>query len=81
MGKYKKDFLFSKHYREDKEIETELAIDCVHTGKKELDEEPDKFKSRKKYDGRELIVVYREYEDYYFVITAFWNERKSRRSR
>ena len=23
----------------------------------------------------ELIVVFREYEEYYFVITAFWNKR------
>lgn len=79
MKKYKRDFLFSKHYREDKEIDSELAIDCIHTGTRELDDAPDKFKSRKKYKRGELIVVYREYEEYYFVITAFWNARGTRK--
>ncbi|MBI5035948.1 hypothetical protein HZC09_01265 [Candidatus Micrarchaeota archaeon] len=75
MKKYAKEFLFSKHYEEDKDIDVDLAIDCVHTGKKSLDEEPNKFKSKKKYRKGELIIVYREYEDYFFVITAFWNVR------
>jgi len=73
-----KEFLFSKHYREDKEIDVELAVDCIHTGKKELNKEPNKFKSIKKYRRGELIVIYREYEDYYFVITAFWNVRSKK---
>ena len=114
MTPYAKEFLFSKHYKEGKDIDTELAIQCIHTGKKTLDEEPNKFKSRKKYRCGELIVIYehfegarsqvlsdgahpegtlppkagssategfsprsvhREYEDYFFVITAFWNVR------
>ncbi|NYZ78162.1 hypothetical protein H0N96_02050 [Candidatus Micrarchaeota archaeon] len=73
MRKYAKEFLFSKHYREDKEIDVELAVDCIHTGKKELNEEPNKFKSMKDYRRGKLIVIYREYEEYYFVVTAFWN--------
>ena len=72
---YRKGFIFSKHYREDKDIEKDLAKGCIHTGKKELDEAPNKYKSRKKYRKGELIVVYREYDDYFFVITAFWNVR------
>ena len=75
VKKYKKEFVFSKHYGEDKDIEVEIAVDCVHTGKRVLDGEPNKFKARKKYRKGELIVVYREYEDYFFVITAFWNVR------
>ncbi len=79
MRRYAKEFLFSKHYREEKDIEVELAIDCINTGKKVLGEEPNKFKARKKYRRGELIAVYREYEDYYFVITAFWNMRGEER--
>jgi len=75
LKKYAKEFLFSKHYREEKDIDVELAIDCIHTGKRALDEEPNKFKARKKYRRGELVVVYREYDEYYFVITAFWNVR------
>jgi|GEM_PF-1330616 len=75
VKKYAKEFLFSKHYREDKDIDIELAVDCVHTGKKVLDEEPNKFKSTKKYRRGELRVVYREYAEYYFIITAYWNNR------
>ena len=75
MRSYSKESLFSKHYREDKEIDVELAIDCIHTGKKTLDEEPNKFKALKKYRRGELIVVYKEFDEYFFVITAFWNKR------
>ncbi len=70
-----KEFLFSKHYREDKDLDTGLACDCIHTGKKELDEEPNKYKSTKKYRAGELIVIHREYDEYFFVITAYWNLR------
>lgn len=73
-----REFIFSKHYREDKDIDTELAKDCVNTGKKEKQREHLKFKSRKKYKKGELIVVYRDYGEYVFVITAFWNIRKQR---
>lgn len=52
-----------------------MAISCIHTGKKELEQELNKFKSTKEYRRGKLIVVYREYEEYFFVITAFWNER------
>ncbi len=75
MKRHTKDFLFSKHYKEDKDIAVELAIDCIHTGKKIQDGEPNKFKSAKKYRKGELITIYREYDEYYFVITAFWNVR------
>lgn len=73
MKNYAKEFIFSRHYHEDKDIDVELAVDCIHTGKKELDEEPNKFKSRKTYRRGELIVIYREFEDRYFVITAYWD--------
>ena len=69
----RKEFIFSRHYREDKDIDVSLTKDCVHTGKKELVEEQRKFKARKKYRKRELIVVYKDFEEYFFVITAFWN--------
>lgn len=72
---YAKEFLFSKHYKEDKDIEAQLAIDCIHCGSKKPDVEQGKFKAMKKYRKGELIVVFREYEEYYFVITAFWNKR------
>ncbi|MBI5636040.1 hypothetical protein HY993_03715 [Candidatus Micrarchaeota archaeon] len=75
MGKRVREFVFSKHYREDKDIDVELAVDCVNTGKKQFDEEPDKFKAVKKYRRGELITVYRDYGEYVFVITAFWNNR------
>jgi len=71
-----KEFIFSKHYKEDKEIDKDLAKDCVHTGNKEAEGEVNKFKSRKKYRNGELIVVYRDCGDYFFVITAFWNIRQ-----
>ncbi len=71
----KKECLFSRHYKEDKNIDTSLAEDWIHTGRKEKQTETEKFISRKKYRKSELIVVYRELEDYIFVITAFWNER------
>ncbi len=70
-----KEFVFSKHYKEDKKIDKGLAKDCIQTGKKFLDGESNKFKSMKKYRKGDLIVIYREYVDYFFVITAFWNVR------
>ena len=73
-----REFIFSKHYQNDKDIDVELTKDCVNTGKKEAEKERAKFKSRKKYRKGELIVVYRDYDSYVFVITAFWNERKTR---
>ncbi|MBI3588193.1 DUF4258 domain-containing protein [Candidatus Micrarchaeota archaeon] len=79
MKHYAKEFLFSKHYREDKDIEVELAIECIHTGRRENEGEPNKFKSAKKYKRGELTAVYREYEDYFFVITAYWNTRGGRK--
>ena len=75
LKKQAKEVLFSDHYRKDKDIDTDLAADCVHCGKKSLDGEPNKFKSIKKYRKGELIAVYREYDEYFFIITAFWNER------
>ena len=75
VGKRIREFVFSKHYEEDKDIDVELSVDCVNTGKKRLDEEPNKFKEVKKYRRGELIVVYRDYVEYVFVITAFWNNR------
>lgn len=73
-----REFIFSKHYQEDKDIDVDLAKDCVNTGRREREKEESKFKSSKKYRRGELIVVYRDYEEYIFVITAFWNERKTR---
>ena len=70
-----REFIFSKHYKEDKDIDVELATDCIHTGKKALEQEPNKFKSTKKYRAGELVTIYREYDGYYFVITAYWNVR------
>ncbi len=79
MKRRAKEFLFSKHYREDKDIDVDLAIDCVHMGKRVLEEEPNKFKAQKKYRKGDLFVVFREYGDYYFVITAFWNVRGAKK--
>ena len=70
-----RDFNFSKHYREDKDIDVDLSIDCVNTGRKTPDGEPNKFKSSKRYRRGELIVVYKDFGDYVFVITAYWNNR------
>lgn len=75
MKNYKREFFFSKHYRQDKEIDAELAIDCIHTGTKALDGEPNKFKSTKQLRRGRLVVVYRELENCVFIITAFWNRR------
>ncbi len=72
----RKEFIFSKHYREDKDIDVSLAVDCIHTGKKEPEEEPNKFKARKNYRKGELIVVFKDCGEYFFVVTAFWNVRK-----
>ena len=68
-----KEFIFSIHYKKDKKIEESLTMDCVHTGRKTLEQEPNKFKAVKRYEKGELITIYREYGDYFFVITAFWN--------
>lgn len=73
-----REFVFSRHYREDKDIDAYLAKDCVNTGKREKEKEHLKFRRRKKYRKGELIVVYRDYGEYVFVITAFWNQRKKR---
>ncbi len=73
MGK--KEFTFSKHFKEERKVEIGLVENCVHTGRKELEEEPNKFIARKKYEKGELIVVYRDFEDRFFIITAFWNVR------
>ncbi|MDO8339608.1 MAG: hypothetical protein Q7T16_03035 [Candidatus Burarchaeum sp.] len=79
MAPPKKEFLFSRHYREDRDIDVELATDCVHTGKKEKERGENKLRARKKFKRGELIVVYRDYGEYYFVITAFWNKRGEKR--
>ena len=70
-----KPFVFSKHYREDKDIDVDLAKDCVHHGRKEAEKERGKFKSSKRFRKGELAVIYREFDEYYFVITAYWNVR------
>lgn len=72
----KRLFFFSKHYSRDKEIDTTLAIDCIETGKKQLDEKPKKFKSRKKYRKGELVVVWKDRGEKCFVVTAYWNVRR-----
>ena len=79
MKRFAKELLFSRHYREDKDIDVELAVDCIHTGRRSSGGEPNKFKATKKYRHGELIVVFREYEEYRFVITAFWNKRGAKR--
>ena len=71
-----RDFVFSKHYREDKDVDVDLAADCVNTGGKKPDGEPNKFKSTKKYRRGELTVVHKDFGDYVFVITAYWNNRR-----
>ena len=70
-----KPFIFSKHYRDVKDIEVDLAKDCVFHGRRAPESEVGKFKNSKKYRKGELVVVYREFDDYYFVITAYWNVR------
>lgn len=75
LKRYAKEFVYSRHYTEDKEAEADFVIDCVHTGKKKLDAEPNKFKSVKSYCRGDLVVVYKEYDEYFFIITAFWNRR------
>lgn len=75
LRRYVKDFIFSRHYCEDKDIDTGLAVDCIHTGRKKLEQEPNKFKARKKYRTGELITIYKEFDEYFLVITAFWNKR------
>ncbi|MBI5225992.1 hypothetical protein HY994_01995 [Candidatus Micrarchaeota archaeon] len=69
-----REFSFSRHFQHDKDVEIDLAKDCVHTGKKERQHEADKFIARKKYRKGELIVVYKELDDRTFIITAFWNQ-------
>jgi len=68
----KRVFFFSKHYRKDKGIDTSLAIECINTGKKALDEKPNKFKSHKKHRKGVLIVVWKDRGEKCFVITAYW---------
>lgn len=75
LKQYAKDFKFSKHFYDYKNIEPDLVVNCIQTGSKELDEKPNKFKSMKKYQKGELFVIYNEHEDYIFVITAYWNKR------
>ena len=72
----KRAFFFSRHYSREKEIDTSLAIDCINTGRRELDEKPNKFKSRKKYRKGDLIVVWKDRGEKCFVITAYWNVRR-----
>ena len=71
----KRDFYFSQHYRRDKNIDMSLTIDCICSGKKELDEKSSKYKSRKMYKKGELIVIWKAQGSDVFVITAFWNVR------
>ena len=70
----KRRFFFSKHYREEKDIEVSLAIDCINTGRKVLDKAPNKFKSIKKYRKGELVVVWKNRGEHCFVITAYWKK-------
>ncbi|MFH1752327.1 MAG: DUF4258 domain-containing protein [archaeon] len=72
----RKQFFFSKHYRKDKEIDTDLTISCIETGKRVLNEKPNKYKSRKKYRKGELIVVWKNRGEKCFVVTAYWNKRR-----
>ncbi len=72
----KRLFFFSKHYHEGKDIDTAMAIDCILTGRRKPDREPNKFKSRKKYRKGELIAVWKDSGEKCFVITAYWNVRR-----
>ena len=71
----KKPVAFSKHFWRDKDIDPLLVEDCIFTGKKFSEDEPRKWKATKKFRKGELVVVYREYETHYYVITAYWNTR------
>ena len=70
----KKPFLFSKHFRRDKNIEASLAEDCIFTGKKFPETEPRKWKAVKPYKKGVLVVVFREYKNHYYVITSYWKK-------
>lgn len=70
----KRQFFLSKHYKEDKRIDVSLAIDCINTGRKELDEPPNKFKSTKKYRKGELVVIWKDRGENCFIITAYWKK-------
>ncbi|MEK6954913.1 MAG: hypothetical protein AABX01_07920 [Candidatus Micrarchaeota archaeon] len=69
----KKEYYFSDHYHQERErnVNQGLVINCVHQGKRELEEAPNKFKSRKFFERGELIVIFMEFEDYFYIITAF----------
>ncbi|HLC47634.1 MAG TPA: hypothetical protein VJI13_01045 [Candidatus Norongarragalinales archaeon] len=73
----KKGHYFSDHYHKEREqnVGKELVIDCIHHGRKELESYPNKFKNRKLFNKGELIVIYLEFDDYFYIITAFWNVR------
>lgn len=73
-----REFSFSKHFDQDKDVEADLVKDCIHTGRKENKREPQKFTARKKYKKGELIVVFKELEDRTFIITAFWNKPRGK---
>jgi hypothetical protein len=74
----KKEYRFSKHFLLEKGISVDLAIDCIHTGKKISQNEANKFKSVKEYSRGKLAIVFRESEEYFFIITGYWYERQKR---
>jgi len=68
----KRLFFFSKHFRKDKNIDSSLAIDCINSGKKELEEKPNKYQSIKDYRKGTLVVIWKDKKEKCFVITAYW---------
>lgn len=57
----------------DKRIPKDLAKDCIYTGKVEK-KNFGKRLSSKKYRRGELVVVWKQEEEVYFVITGYWRK-------
>ncbi|MFH1751050.1 MAG: hypothetical protein ABH863_05200 [Candidatus Micrarchaeota archaeon] len=73
----KKEYYFSDHYHKEREpyVSKGLVLDCIHHGQRKLEEYPNKFMSRKAFNRGELMVVFMEFDEYFYIITAFWNVR------
>ena len=76
----RKKYVFSLHFMEKKEVGEELAIDCLHHGRRKVIGK-NKVRSLKSYIAGELVVIWRELDGKYFIITAFWNQRGNENER
>lgn len=72
------ELLYSRHLLEKVtrgEVFPDLVRNCVFTGERELQQEPNKYRARKRFRRGTFVTVYLDRGEHYFVITAYWQDQ------